>query len=218
MLSARAVRSIAYVALVLNELINTSIGLQLYSSSSFCGQKVHCGNVVSVHRPTAGMASLTMRKQKASDRRTRRLQRGGDDIAQDMINQSLQRTITSMPMTQWNYKSRGNVQQPSKEKSGGRGRSRKRSTLYHSLSSYHSKFLNLLTAEYKAEVRHWQPSGIILDAIMAARTLCFYRHWFEDSIPRILRYPPKFRVFFQCCTCTPMIQYYFPIRNNLTGR
>ena len=159
MLSPRAVRSIAYLALILNELINTSNGLQLFSSSSFCGQKVHCENAVSNHRPTAGVASLTMRKQKASDRRTRRLQRGGDDIAQDMINQSLQRTITSMPMTQWNYKSRGNEQQPRKEKSGGRGRSRKRSTLYHSLSSYHSKFLNLLTAEYKAEVRHWQPSG-----------------------------------------------------------
>ena len=83
------------------------------------------------------------------------MQRGGDDVAQDMINESLQRTITTVPMTQWNYKSRGNARQPQirKEKSGGRGRSRKRSTLYHSLSSYHSKYLNLLTAEYKAEVR-----------------------------------------------------------------
>lgn len=35
----------------------------------------------------------------------------------------------------------------------GRGRSKKRSTLYHLLSSYHDHFLQLLTMEYKAEVR-----------------------------------------------------------------
>jgi hypothetical protein len=36
---------------------------------------------------------------------------------------------------------------------GGRGRSRKRSTYYSALASYHNKFLNLLTREYQAEVR-----------------------------------------------------------------
>jgi hypothetical protein len=35
----------------------------------------------------------------------------------------------------------------------GRGRSRKRSSYYSSLASYHNKFLNLLTHEYQAEVR-----------------------------------------------------------------
>ena len=35
--------------------------------------------------------------------------------------------------------------------SGGRGRSRKRSMLYTSLSFYHNKFMQLLQAEYKAE-------------------------------------------------------------------
>ena len=146
---------VALVALVVTGLINPNNGLHLSSTSTFCGQSLQMGNYAAVSNDDRrGVASLTMRKQKASDRRTRRMQRGGDDIAQDMINESLQRTITTVPMTQWNYKSRGNARQPLiKEKTGGRGRSRKRSTLYHSLSSYHSKYFNLLTAEYKAEVR-----------------------------------------------------------------
>jgi len=37
-------------------------------------------------------------------------------------------------------------------KTGGRGRSRKRSALYNSLAMYHNHFLELLTQEYKAEV------------------------------------------------------------------
>ena len=158
MLSASAMRSVGFLTLAFNGLLfNSSTGLHL-SSSSFCGQSLQFQNAVAAIKDrsstASGLASLTMRKQKASDRRTRRMQRGGEDVAQDMINQSVQKTITSIPMTQWNYKNRGTAYQPMmKEKSGGRGRARKRSTLYHSLSSYHSKFLNLLTAEYKAEVR-----------------------------------------------------------------
>lgn len=104
-------------------------------------------------------SSLTMRKQKASDKRTTRLQRGEglpaiyDDTA---VMQSLHKTFTSSPMADavWEQKVvRNQFQGKQPEKSGGRGRSRKRSSLYHCLSNYHEQFLTLLTAEYKAEVR-----------------------------------------------------------------
>jgi len=84
------------------------------------------------------------------------MQRGGEELAQDMIRENLSRpavTITSSPMTkkgEWKQRRQGDridVQ----IKAGGRGRSRKRSLLYNSLSLYHNKFLNFLTAEYKAE-------------------------------------------------------------------
>ena len=93
-------------------------------------------------------AKLTMRKQKASDRRTRRLQRGlleEDDVMTE--------TVTTSPMqtAQWLQK-KPTVEAMLPLKTGGRNRSRKRSTLYNSLSSYHNHFLQLLTAEYKAEV------------------------------------------------------------------
>ena len=108
---------------------------------------------------SSGAASLYMRKQKASDRRTRRLQRGSDEIVQDMILENLKNTMTSSPMESvgvWNEKG-GSISAPSKEKTGGRGRSRKRATLYNSLSTYHNKFFTLLTEEYRAEVSSWLP-------------------------------------------------------------
>ena len=73
-------------------------------------------------------------------------------MAQEVILENLRQTITSTPMetAEWRYKQRGVT--PIREKTGGRGRSRKRATLYNSLSSYHNKFLQLLTAEYKSEV------------------------------------------------------------------
>ena len=97
-----------------------------------------------------------MRKQKASDRRTRRMQRGNaEDIAQSLIQENL--VLTSSPMTKaggWKQKKATTIlgSSASKPATGGRGRSRKRATLYNSLSAYHNKFLQLLTAEYKAEV------------------------------------------------------------------
>jgi hypothetical protein len=127
--------------------------LSLSSYSRFHGTPLQT-DVPSPTTPTTGAASLSMRKQKASDRRTRRMQRGGEELAQDLIRENLRSTITSSPMSvvgQWNYK--GNGVQPRPEKTGGRGRSRKRGTLYNSLSSYHNNFLTLLTAEYQAEVR-----------------------------------------------------------------
>ena len=105
--------------------------------------------------PSWGLSSLSMRKQKASDRRTRRLQRGEEKLTQDLIRDNLRNTITSSPMEMvgaWNQK-QGLVPSQIREKNGGRGRSRKRATLYNCLSSYHNKFFTLLTAEYQYEVR-----------------------------------------------------------------
>lgn len=112
---------------------------------------------------------MTMRKQKASDRRTRRMQRGGEDLALQEIQDNIIKTITRSPMdvAEWNLKKQGRTlvptststttseqqqQQQHKATPHGRGRSRKRLTLYNSLASYHTKFLRLLTVEYQAEV------------------------------------------------------------------
>ena len=95
-------------------------------------------------------ATLTMRKQKASDRRTRRMQRG-EDVAVDAVSSN---TITNSPMALagWQHKTLTSTAAP-RQSRGGRGRSRKRSNLYNTLSSYHGNFLSLLTDEYRAEVR-----------------------------------------------------------------
>jgi hypothetical protein len=133
-----------------------------------------------------------MRKQKASDRRTRRAQRGEiEDERMEAVG-SLATTLTSSPMRAagpWSLKQKASastismqpslqqLQQatgaaaaqavygdsapsntgtvtPTKKRTPGRGRSRKRSTLYNSLAFYHNKFLLLLTDEYQAEVRY----------------------------------------------------------------
>ncbi|GKY92395.1 hypothetical protein MPSEU_000210400 [Mayamaea pseudoterrestris] len=131
-------------------------------SSSFLGQ-----SLVSTSRTAADAmdddgrfgshASLFMRKQKASDKRTRRKQRG--ILTNDEIIGPI--TVTESPMEvtgPW----RGKTIQPKHfrgvapsikavTKIGGRGRSRKRSTLYSSLSFYHNYFLKLLTLEYQVE-------------------------------------------------------------------
>lgn len=141
-------------------LVPHSASLSLSSYSKFHGTSLGEGPQASRRQERAivsssGLSSLTMRKQKASDRRTRRLQRGGEELAQDLILESLRNTITSSPMEltgAWSQK-RGGFPSQTREKTGGRGRSRKRATLYNSLSSYHNKFFTLLTAEYSAEVR-----------------------------------------------------------------
>jgi hypothetical protein len=126
--------------------------LSLSSFSQFHGSALQ--TVASpAHQVTSGAASLTMRKQKASDRRTRRMQMGGDQIVQEQIRDSLSQSITRSPMDstgEWKFKKL--IIKPSQEKTGGRGRSRKRATLYNSLSSYHNNFFRLLTEEYQHEV------------------------------------------------------------------
>lgn len=95
--------------------------------------------------------SLTMRKQKASNRRTRRSQLG-----EDIPVIATTTTVTKSPMegAKWGARTKHTIGANNRisTRTGGRNRARKRSTLYNSLSSYHSHFLELLTAEYKAEV------------------------------------------------------------------
>ena len=117
--------------------------------SSFLGKSLPKSR--SIAASVSNGATLTMRKQKASDRRTRRLQRGLLETDEDLDME----TVTTSPMqaAQWSLKKPSSIAPIDMQlKSGGRNRSRKRSTLYNSLSSYHSHFLQLLTAEYKAEV------------------------------------------------------------------
>ena len=128
-------------------------------SSSFVGQgKVSVlwedsGLVpTTVSRPLfLSRCNLVMRKQKASDKRTRRQQSSGRETEE-------RATLTQSPMQRrgrWSEKGTTitpPVSSPSSASSGGRGRSRKRSLLYNALSFYHDKFMRLLTEEYKAEV------------------------------------------------------------------
>jgi hypothetical protein len=124
-------------------------------STSFHGQTASlCHNLPQ----TRSSNLLTMRKQKSSDKRTRRSQRGVDE-ATTATTAFTTTTITTSPMetAKWKHKktilaSANNNRIPTK--TGGRNRARKRSTFYNSLSSYHNHFLELLTAEYKAEVSH----------------------------------------------------------------
>ena len=137
-------------------ILASSSALSLSSFSQFHGTSLQSFSTKPQQQHHAsGAASLTMRKQKASDKRTRRMQMGGDQIVQELIRDNLRQTLTSSPMQQtgeWNQKKQqGEIQY--KEKTGGRGRSRKRATLYNSLSSYHNKFLKMLTDEYNHEVR-----------------------------------------------------------------
>jgi hypothetical protein len=105
--------------------------------------------------------TVSMRKQKASDRRTRRRQRGEIALEEAPVQAAAASTLTTNPMTAARWKAKAGVssssssssgEQPSTVASGGRGRSRKRTTLYQTLQHYHASFLHPLTAEYQAEV------------------------------------------------------------------
>jgi len=112
------------------------------------------GNPVKTRMTFSSASTLTMRKQKASDKRTRRRQRfGQDDTSSSSGGVLTDSSYTQSPMhRQGSWKEKKYVT-PSVEKTAGRGRSRKRSALYQSLAFYHNKFLHLLTQEYQAEVR-----------------------------------------------------------------
>jgi hypothetical protein len=145
----------------------------------------------SLHPPTRSF--LCMRKQKASDKRTRRRQRG-DDIA--VLVPSLD-TMTSSPMEQtgdWNRKYVAPRTPRAPSVTGGRGRSRKRSTLYQSLSFYHNKFLSLLTAEYKAEVRVRSLSEVA----DRARFLRLNGRFLWQRICRSMTSKPEWLIAFLC--------------------
>mmetsp|Transcript_41418 Transcript_41418/g.46252 ORF Transcript_41418/g.46252 Transcript_41418/m.46252 type:complete len:1024 (-) Transcript_41418:84-3155(-) len=131
-------------------------GLSLSLFSSFHGARLQ--NTDDGYSSATTRATITMRKQKASDRRTRRMQLGGQEMIQNSIRENLTREveITSSPMNkkgEWKQKRLVGTVDVSdiRAKTRGRGRSRKRSLLYASLSSYHNKFIQLLTMEYRAE-------------------------------------------------------------------
>ena len=64
-------------------------------------------------------------------------------------------SLVSSPLNgnQWKHKRVKNTIGGQVRKSGGRGRALKRSYTYAALSAYHSIFGNLLTEEFRAEVR-----------------------------------------------------------------
>jgi hypothetical protein len=103
---------------------------------------------------------ICMRKQKASDRRTRRRQRGEVALADEPVAPRT-RTATPMQSAVWKAKSSGvsslTARAPDKPQrtggsiGGGRGRSRKRTTMYQILDHYHRSFLDPLTSEYQSE-------------------------------------------------------------------
>ena len=155
------------------------VTIHCYALSSIESSTFHGRTLVTetVHRSKSASCSscnrigsyLVMRKQKASDRRTRRRQRG-EELDQQQVESNISvltkpRTITSSPMAEasWNHKQplqkcRSQPVRPASTKKG-RGRSRKRSALYSLLSFYNNKFLDLLTAEYQVEVSSWCESS-----------------------------------------------------------
>jgi hypothetical protein len=128
-----------------------------------------------------------MRKQKASDKRTSRLQRSGGGGGSESLLAGASATLavgsigttTRSPMQGATWKQK-QLQQPPPQKQlqqpqqpydavsiggsrnggGGRGRSRKRATAYQILSHYQNHFLTDLTKEYQAE------EDVILQRIM----------------------------------------------------
>jgi hypothetical protein len=94
-----------------------------------------------------------MRKQKASDKRTRRMQRNLDiESARNSLDmRSVTSTLSPLSTGGWQEKSVF-AQNQFESISRGRGRSRKRSAVYNNLASYRNHFLELLTQEFTAEV------------------------------------------------------------------
>ena len=165
-------------ALILPSSSSTFSSLQLTSSStSFLGTAVRDYAPTTPSHQGSCSSFLIMRKQKASDRRTRRRQRGEEP---DLLQQSFatlstkilavattspsttasSTTFTVSPMqgATWQHKrssmAGGAVAVTTDEKANqhGRGRSRKRTALYQTLAHYQNVFLRQLTAEYQSEV------------------------------------------------------------------
>lgn len=116
-------------------------------SQTFTGNRVP-----RFHQQPQNGSLLTMRKQKASNKRTRRMQRN-IEIESTTSTVAL-RTATSefSPIASgvWQQKSVTSQNQVAPV-SKGRGRSRKRTAVYNNLASYHNHFLELLTEEFMAE-------------------------------------------------------------------
>jgi hypothetical protein len=122
--------------------------LSFSPQSRFTGNKVH-------HDTTVHSTSITMRKQKASDKRTSRMQKNHDteSFTDTIALRTGTSPLTPMSTGQWKHKTVVVMNQlESTGRLGGRGRSRKRSAVYSNLASYHGQFLELLTKEFLAEV------------------------------------------------------------------
>jgi len=140
--------------------------------SNFLGQAVTERDPIYYQRScysTTKSTNLFMRKQKASDRRTRRRQRGDDlqELQPAAATTTATSTFTVSPMAgaTWKHKQQqvaaaNAVSQVAKQKSS-RGRSRKRTALYQSLAHYQNHFLQQLTAEYQAEVSDMHNAYIV---------------------------------------------------------
>ena len=144
----------------------------LSSSSSFHGMQMinptkysHASTYTKPRRPSSNNL-LVMRKQKASDKRTARMQRGVIDNAettftQPSLSSSTTQILNSSPMTKskWKHKKvelraagEGSSGNGNNNNNMGRGRARKRLKLYNSLASYHFTFLEMISEEYQMEV------------------------------------------------------------------
>lgn len=144
------------VALLLSQCYSLSV--RPLSPSKFVGASLFSKSV-RVYDTRNDDCMLTMRKQKASNKRTRRLQKGNKDEVTTMSYASSIATPTGT--ASWNHKIVKN-NFPSTNSEGGRGRSRKRSQLYNSLASYHSQFLKLITEEFLAEVSEKRQKKVIV--------------------------------------------------------
>lgn len=147
-----------------------SIPSTLALSSSFLGSHIRSLQSYTTQRGTPSSV-ITMRKQKASDKRTARMQRGQIDTTESSFTPPSLSTATtttqilsSSPMSNSKWKDKkiellaasgqnmNSVTAGVAASGGGRGRARKRLKLYNSLASYHSTFLELISAEYQMEV------------------------------------------------------------------
>lgn len=110
------------------------------------------GNQVLQHYPQNG-SSLTMRKQKASDKRTSRMQKNLDieSATTSLEIGSATSTLSPLKIRDLQEKYVFTKNQFESSISRGRGRSRKRSAVYNNLASYRNHFLELLTQEFTAE-------------------------------------------------------------------
>lgn len=144
----------------------------LPTGHSFSTASHFLGNHVVAEHCSLTDNTLTMRKQKASDRRTRRMQRG-EDVVTDISSKTM--TTSPMATSSWQHK-KISPTRPRQQNRGGRGRARKRSNLYNTLSSYHGNFLSLLTTEYRAEVGCFGRHRIVVIG----------GHLLEDSAPNLL--------------------------------
>ena len=122
--------------------------------SSFSMVSTFTGKIVHHATPQSAVSAneLTMRKQKASDKRTRRMQRNKVLIESSETQPLTAGSSLVTPMTKGAWTHKTVVKNQFAQKTGGRGRSRKRSIVYSNLSSYHNQFLELLTTEFIAEV------------------------------------------------------------------